>query len=173
MTIDAFDTLFDSTPQPAATSSDYAVLPTGPAEVEIVGASIGDVPWKTGEGNESGTCLKLRLSAGRGISFVFADLPRHQKPVFRALAAALGMQPDADGKVSIGPVEGLVGRRVRIEIAHYQSKAGQTKASVKRWLPAAAPAVEQPVAPKAAAAKPSAPSRSTKPQWEHADEVPF
>jgi hypothetical protein len=169
---DDIDDLFDDPkPQPARAAS-YAVVPEGPAEVEIVAAAIGDVPWKTSEANPSGTCLKLRLSAGRGMAFIFADLPRDKKPAFRALAAALGLEPGADGKVSIGPPKGLIGRRVRIEVGHYLARSGDTKACVRRWIPADA------VSPKAA--KPPKPasdtatrSRNAVPQFVEGDDIPF
>jgi len=169
---DDIDDLFDDPkPQPARATT-YAVVPEGPVEVEIVAASIGDVTWKTSEANPTGTCLKLRLSAGRGMSFIFADLPRDKKPAFRAVAAALGLELGPDGKVSIGPPEGLVGRRVRIEVGHYQTRAGDTKACVRRWIPADA------VSPKAA--KPEKPastsgqlSRNAVPQFVDGDEIPF
>lgn len=118
MTIDAFDELFDSVAPQAAPPTDYSVIPEGRAEVEIVAASIGDVAWKVTDANPQGTCLKLRLSAGRGYSFVFADLPRDRPPLFKALAAALGIAPGADGKVTLPQPHELVGRSVAVEIGH-------------------------------------------------------
>jgi hypothetical protein len=175
MTIDAFEELFNAqqaAPQPAAART-YAVAPQGIADVEIVAASIGDVAWKASDANPAGTCLKLRLSAGREHSFIFADLPRDKSFVFKALAAALGIAPGADGKVSIGPVEALVGRHVRIEVGHYQTKTGEQRACVRKWLPpvAAQPATK-PIP--ATATKPAATAaRTSKPQWECADDIPF
>jgi hypothetical protein len=171
---DEIDDLFDDhKPQSqTARATAYAVVPQGPVEVEIVAASIGDVVWMTSEANPTGTCLKLRLSAGRGMAFVFSDLPKDKKPAFRALAAALGLELGPDGKVSIGPPEGLVGRRVRIEVGHYQTRAGETKACVRRWIPADAVSPE--------AAKPKKPastggqlSRNAVPQFVEGDEIPF
>ncbi len=173
MTIDAFEELFNAqqaAPQPAAART-YAVAPQGIADVEIVAASIGDVAWKASDANPAGTCLKLRLSAGREHSFIFADLPRDKSFVFKALAAALGSVPGADGKVSIGPVESLVGQHVRIEVGHYQTKTGEQRACVRKWLP---PVANQPATKPitATAAKPAA-TRTSKPQWECADDIPF
>lgn len=174
MSIDAFEELFSAqqpVPQPAAAHA-YAVVPQGVAEVEIVAATIGDVAWKKSESNPTGQCLKLRLRAGREYAFMFADIPRDKSFLFKALAASLGNVAGADGKVSIGPVEGLVGRRVRVEVGHYQSKAGETKACVAKWLPPVqaqpTPPASEPVQPKPAKAV-----RPSKPQWECADEVPF
>ena len=174
MTIDAFEELFNAqqaTPQPSATHA-YAVVPQGIADVEIVAASIGDVAWKVTDANPTGACLKLRLSAGREHSFIFADLPRDKSFVFKALAAALGSVPGANGKVSIGPVEALVGQRVRIEVGHYQTKTGEQRACVRKWLPRVA-AQTTPPASEAVTTKPTKALRSSKPQWESADDIPF
>ncbi len=171
MTIDAFDAMFDDKPQPPQSSGNYAVLPAGPADVEIVAASVGDVPWKASPTNPTGACLKLRLSAGREFSFVFADLPRDMKPLFHALAAALGLKPDAAGKISLGPIDQLVGRQLRIEVAHYQSKTGDKKACVRRWLPEGKPETAAPTAD-TPARKPAALSRNAVPEWQ-SDDIPF
>jgi hypothetical protein len=134
--IDAFDA-FDDGPTVAPSPREYEVLTEGVHELEIVAASVGDVPWKGSTANLNGECLKLRLSAGRGVSYVFADLPRHRQFLFKALAMSLGLEPGPDGKVSLGTPEGLVGRRVRVEIGHYTTRKGETRANVRRWLPAA------------------------------------
>lgn len=138
--IDAFDSLFDSTPAtPTPTPArEYEVLAEGTYELEIVAASVGEVAWKASDENPQGQALRLRLSAGRGIAFVFVDIGREKKWVFKALAASLGLEPGPDGKVSIGPPEGLIGRRVRVEVGRYTTRAGETRANVKRWLPATA-----------------------------------
>lgn len=168
MTIDAFDQVFDK-PQPRT----YAVAPAGRAEVEIRAASIGTVPWKVTDANPTGECLKLRLSAGREYSFVFVDLPRDKKFLFRALAAAMGIQPDADGKVTLPDVAELVGRTASVEIEHFQTKRGETKATVKKWLPAEASSATAASTPRAAAARPrrTAAQRITAQMPD--DEIPF
>ncbi len=161
--VDAFDSGFDSPATSAPTPApEYAVLAEGAHVLEVVAASVGTVSWKTSEANPTGECLKLRLSAGRGYSFVFADLPRDRKFLFRALAASIGIQPGPDGKVSVGPAEGLIGKRVHVEIGHYKTRAGETRASVTRWLLAAVPTpatAESTPAP----AKPVAAVRSSRP----------
>lgn len=142
--IDCFELGFDDAPKPALQPArQYEVVPVGTHAVEIVAASIGDVAWKASTANPEGQCLKLRLGAGRDYGLVFVDIPRDRKWLFKALAASLGLEPGADGKVSIGPPDGLIGRHARVEIAHYTTRAGETRASVKRWLPAE----RQPVAP--------------------------
>lgn len=146
--IDSFDEAF-SKPQ----TRTYTLVPAGRAECEIKAASIGDVPWKVTDANPTGACLKLRLSAGREYSFVFVDLPRDKKFLFRALAAALGIQPGADGKVTLPEPHELVGRTVFVEIEHFTTKRGETKACVRKWLPAST-------------ATPSAPAPATA-AWEH------
>ncbi len=138
--IDAFDSLFDSPPptsQPAP-AREYQVLAEGTHELEIVAASVGEVAWKASDENPQGQCLRLRLTAGRDTAFVFADIGREKKWVFKALAASLGLEAGQDGKVSIGPPDQLVGRRVRVEVGRYTTRAGETRANVKRWLPAVA-----------------------------------
>jgi hypothetical protein len=154
--VDAFDCGFDSpaTPAPAA-APEYAVLAEGTHELEVVAATVGAVAWKTSEANPTGECLKLRLSAGRGYAFVFADLPRDRKFLFRALAASLGIQPGPDGKVSMCPPEQMIGKRVHVEIGRYTTRAGEARATVKRWLPAAVPTPSE--------AKPVAAGRSSRP----------
>jgi hypothetical protein len=138
--IDAFDSLFDSTPAtPTPTPArEYEVLAEGAHELEIVAASVGEVAWKASDENPKGECLRLRLSAGRGIAFVFVDIGREKKWVFKALAASLGLEPGPDGKASMCPPEQMIGRRVHVEIGHFKTRAGETRANVKRWLPATA-----------------------------------
>jgi hypothetical protein len=162
--IDAFDSLFDSPPptsQPAPTR-EYQVLAEGTHELEIVAASVGEVTWKVSDENPQGQCLRLRLSAGRDTAFVFADIGREKKWVFKALAASLGLEPGPDGKVSIGPPEQMIGRRVHVEIGHFKTRAGETRANIKRWLPAA---VSTPSAAQSTPsdAKPAGAVRSSRP----------
>lgn len=148
MPIDAFDDIFTTTQPPATPkpAGDYAVIQPGRAEVEIVAATVGDVTWKVTDANPTGACLKLRLSAGRGYSFIFADLPRDRTYLFKALAAALGIAPNADGKVKLPQPRDMVGRTVAVEIGHYHTKAGETKATVRKWLPASKAAAPTPAA---------------------------
>lgn len=183
MHIDAFDSLFEQS-QPQTPAPQYAVVPEGRAEVEIKAATVGNLAWKVSDANPDGTCLQLRLSAGRQSSFVFADLPRDRAPLFKALAAALGIASDADGKVTLPPPHELVGRTVTVEIGHYQTRRGETRACVRKWLPAstaappvAAPAWEhddrqeqrQPQKPQ----RPQTRSRSAPPDIGVDDDIPF
>jgi hypothetical protein len=145
--IDFFDSGFEQSQAPApAPRRAYEVLPEGEHELEIVAASVGTVEWKATDANPEGQCLRIRLSAGPDFAFVFVDLPRDRSVLFRALAAALGMQTGPDGKVSIGPPEALVGRTVRVATGRYTTRAGETRANVRRWIPApsaAPPAARQ------------------------------
>ena len=168
MHIDAFDELFDTAEPPATRAAEYAPIPEGRAEVEIIAASIGYVAWKASDANPRGTCLKLRLSAGRGYAFVFADLPRNRTALFRALATALGIAPDSARKVSLPKPEELVGRTVAVEIGHFKTRAGATKAGVKKWLPPAAP-------PRTTRAKPAStkPRGADRPVDLDPDDIPF
>jgi hypothetical protein len=171
MHIDAFDALFDQ-PQaspPETRATDYAVIPQGRAEVEIVAAEIGDVPWKVSDANPAGTCLKLRMSAGRGYAFVFADLPRDRTFLFKALAAALGIAPGPDGKTSLPQPQEMVGRTLAVEIGHYQTRQGETKATVRKWLPASNAATTL----KAATSRPRAAATHRAAEQLPDDGVPF
>jgi hypothetical protein len=186
MIIDAFDSMFDK-PQARPADATYAAAPEGRAEIEIKAASIGDVPWKVNEKNPTGACLKLRLAAGRQYAFVFVDLPKDKPFLFKALAAALGIQPDADGKVTLPQPAELVGRTALVEIGHYQTKRGETKATVRKWLPANVVATPAP-APATAAwerddrqeqrqpppqQRPANRSRNAVPQYGADDDIPF
>lgn len=167
MIVDAFDQNFEQ-----RSPRTYTIAPQGNREVEIVAADIGTVAWKTSEKNPSGECLKLRLSAGREYGFLFADLPRDRRYLFKALAAALGLEPDADGKVTLPEPHELVGRGVLVEIDHYQTRRGETKACVRKWLPAtAAQPTAKPQRPKATAPRrtPGAAITSRLPD----DDIPF
>lgn len=135
--IDRWDAGFDDRSSPARPpAAEYEVLAPGTHELEIVAASVGTVPWKTSDTNPGGECLRLRLSAGKRMAFVFVDLPRDRVWLFKAFAASAGLEPGADGKVRFGSAESLVGRRVRVETSRYTSRAGEARANVKRWLPA-------------------------------------
>ncbi len=173
MHVAAFETLFDEpAPQTPLPKPAYAVVPEGQAEVEIMAASVGDVPWKVSDTNPTGACLKLRLSAGRGFAFVFADVPRDKPQLIAAMAAALGLVRGADGKARFPSPEELVGRRINVEIGHYQARNGETKATVRRWLPAASTTTASTTA--AAPQPPMRPSR-TRPAAQSLpdDGVPF
>ncbi len=146
MHIDTFDSAFDQ-PQPQTTTATYTALPEGRAEVEIKAASIGNVSWKVTDKNPSGECLKLRLSGGRQYAFVFCDLPKDRPYLFKALAAALGIGADADGKTTLPQPHELVGRAAMVEIGHHINSRGETKATVRKWLPVDPPAAAAPQAP--------------------------
>ena len=174
--IDCFELGFDE-PVPTAAKPEqprtYAPLPIGQHEVEIIAASVGDVEWRANTNNPRGECLRLRLSGGRDYGFVFVDVPRDRQWLFKALAASLGLEPGPDGRISIGPAESLVGRLARVEIGHYRTKAGETRATVKRWLPAA-PARQTRSSTQAATARtPGAKAAAAFRASAAQDEVPF
>ena len=174
--IDCFEALFDE-PVPTVAQPErprtYAPLPIGQREVEIIAASVGDVEWRANTDNPRGECLRLRLSGGHEYGFVFADVPREKKWLFKALEASLVIETATDGRMGIGPAESLVGRLVRVEIGHYRTKAGETRATVKRWLPAA-PARQTRSSTQAAPARtPAAKAAAAFRVRAAADEVPF
>ena len=172
--IDFFDVGFDTPSTPPAAPREYAVLAEGTHDLEIVAASVGQVAWKASTENPQGECLRLRLSAGRDTAYVFVDVPRERKWLFKAIAASLGLQPGPDGKVSIGTPESLIGRHVRVEVGRYQTRSGETRANVKRWLPAtpaAAPAATRPA--KAPARTASAKAAQVFRETAAPDDIPF
>ncbi len=126
----------------------YQPAPVGEIEVEIVAASVAPVSWKETPENPTGECLRLRLSAGRQFSFVFADVPADWKSMLRAVRRAVGIEGD-----ELVP-EAFVGKRARVTIRHYEGKDGTTRAAVGRWLPMAVTQVIQPTPADAVVARP-------------------
>lgn len=122
------------------------IVPAGVRMMSILAAEEGPNEYKVSDENPQGLCLKLRLTdASGGYKFVFDDLPQHLGWRARQLADALGIQPDASGRLSIDPAT-LVGRDVNVEVAHYTSKAGKVSAVVKKYLPPTHKAKSAPVA---------------------------
>jgi|694.fasta_scaffold19357_11 hypothetical protein len=126
--MDAFDAAFD-TPQQPQPKRQYDVAPEGHAEVEIVAARVGNVPWKACDENPSGTCLQLRLSPGSAYSFVFADVPANLKWLHGIVARAVNIEA-----ADLVPDQ-LIGLRATVEIKHFTKRDGTIKASVGKWLP--------------------------------------
>jgi hypothetical protein len=129
MMIDRFDEAFDPPAQPAPTARQYVVAPVGECVAEIVGAEHRPVSWRVSPDNPHGNCLSLRLRVGPEYGFVFDDLPDDRPTLRRHLAQAVGINVEA-----CVPDE-LVGRAVRVQLAHVQTRAGGVKAVVKRWVP--------------------------------------
>lgn len=129
MNIDAFDADFDRPVSPPPATRGYAVVPAGEVTVEVVAADIADVPWKTSDDNPRGTCLRLRLSAGRSFAFIFVDVPHHLTWLRRAVAAALGL---TDDELEPGAA---IGGTARVVVKHFTARDGSPKAGVARWLP--------------------------------------
>jgi hypothetical protein len=141
------------------------IVPAGVRMMSILAAEEGPNEYKVCDENPQGMCLKLRLTdASGGFKFVFDDLPQHLGWRARQLADALGIQPDAGGRLTIDPAT-LVGRDVNVEVSHYTAKSGKISATVKKYLPAT---------PKAKAA--SGPRKSVAQKLTAAmpdDEIPF
>lgn len=175
--IDCFDVGFEaSAPSPPQEPRKYALLPLGEHVVEIAAASVGDVAWKVSDENPRGQCLRLRLSGGREFGFVFADLPRDREWLFKALAVALGLEPGEGGRISIGKPDSLVGRSARVEISHYTTRAGETRANVKKWLPVITAAIKPTSSTRAPAAPPRTPAAKAAAAWRataEPDDIPF
>jgi hypothetical protein len=125
--IDPFDAAFDDH-APAPTARVYATVPEGQAEVEIVAASMGNVPWKVCDANPTGECLRLRLSAGNQYGFMFDDVPTQLDWLFRVIGDAVGL--DAAEVTA----DRLVGLRATVEVKHFTRRDGTTKAGVSKWL---------------------------------------
>lgn len=127
--IDAFDAAF-SNPEPPPRRK-YDPAPPGVCRVEIIKADHKAVPWRATDANPSGNCIALRLRASADHGFVFVDLPDDKAWLRKVVAAAVGIAPD-----TLTP-EQLAGREARVEIAHITTRNGETRAVVKKWLPAA------------------------------------
>lgn len=127
--IDPFDAAFDEpAPAPTPTARVYDPVPEGQAEIEIVAASMGNVPWKVCDANPTGECLRLRLSAGNQYGFMFDDVPTQLDWLFRVIGDAVGL--DAAEVTA----DRLVGLRATVEVKHFTRRDGTTKASVCKWL---------------------------------------
>ena len=155
--------------------SQYQPAPAGEIEAEIVAASIGEVRWKTSDDNPRGECLRLRLSAGRAYSFVFADVPLDWRSMLQAVRRATGVSGE-----ELRPEE-YVGRRARVVLDHYRGKDGFLRATVTRWLQPQAgdePRVVSDRRPTQSNSKPARqddgkPSRNAVPQYGADDDIPF
>ena len=153
----------------------YQPAPVGEIEVEIVAASIGQVPWKASDDNPTGDCLRLRLSAGRVYSFVFADVPLDWRSMLKAVNRATGV---AGEQLRL---DDYVGRRARVVLDHYRGKDGTLRATVTRWLQPQAgdePRVVSDRRPTQSNIKPARqddgkPSRNAVPQYGADDDIPF
>jgi hypothetical protein len=158
----------------------YQPAPAGAIEVEIVAASIGEVPWKASDDNPKGECLRLRLRPAGNYAFVFTDIPLDWGRMLEAARAAVGASSDYT------PAE-FIGRRARVVLKHYTAKDGTTRATVARWLPQPVPASDGKPAtltdaiaawasepPSQAVSKAaSQPSRNAVPQYGADDDIPF
>lgn len=107
----------------------YEPVPQGVCEVEIIKAERKAVPWRATDANPTGECIALRLRASSTHAFLFADLPDDKPWVRQHVARAVGINADA-----CVPEE-LIGRRAQVQIEHTQTRAGQTRAVVRKWLP--------------------------------------
>ena len=159
-------TMTDELPQDvhALRPEEREIVPAGIHRATIKKAEERCVEWKKSDANPSGKCLSLRLAVGN-YQYVFNDIPSDKTWLARQLAEALGIVA-ADGTLRIVPSE-IEGEEIEVEIKHFTSRHGVTKADVKAYVPLAA--------------KPEAPKRQTLPQKAAAtfkatagtDEIPF
>jgi hypothetical protein len=129
----------------AANAIEREIVPAGTHLMEIKAAEEKTNEYKRCDENPEGHVLALRLATNTGnYRFVWDDLPQHLGWRAQQLAAACGLG-QGNGVVSIKP-DDLIGRVVNVEISHYTSKNGKVSAVVKKYLPAATPAANQPKA---------------------------
>ena len=119
------------------------LVPAGVHEMEVVFSEDGTNQYRKTDENPDGDCIKLRLSLGREYGLVFEDLMADM-PGWRAaqVAAAFGVNPE-DGLEA----DDLLGKTVKVQIGHFDRKAGGQGATVKKFFPAPvskAPAEKKP-----------------------------
>lgn len=121
----------------AAPAGDRDLVPPGVHAMEIKSASEGPNEYKRCDENPHGDCLKLVLATkDGGYAWVYHDIPQHLHWLGEQLAAAIGVGSSGD-TVSLLP-DDLAGRVLEVEISHYTAKTtGKTKATVKKYIPAA------------------------------------
>ena len=154
--IDRFDAAFDTPQQPhSKPSRAYDPVPAGTHDLEIVKADRTTVVWRATEKNPTGSCITLRLRASSSHGLVFVDLPDDRPWLAQHVARAVGIPSDPLA------VEQLVGLHARVEIDHVQTRSGDTRAVVRKWLPSTA-------TPQARAREPRA--AAPVPQWESDEE---
>lgn len=143
------------------------IVPVGTHRMVIRSADEGPNEYKRCDANPEGQCLKLRLATVEGnYRFVWDDIPAHLGWRARQLADALGMIP-VDGRLTLRPDE-CSDQIVTVEISHYTTKAGETRAQVKRYVPASKAEKPKPAAaPRTRAAAVTAASNLAD------DEIPF
>ena len=150
--------------------SNYQTAPAGEVEVEIVAASIADVAWKVSDDNPAGSCLRLRLSAGRDYSFVWTDTPLDWGRMLDAIRTATGVSGEQLR------AEEFIGKRARVSLKHFEARDGSTKAAVARWLPPAKgepkPGTKQATASGVKSGTPKV-SRNAPPSYGDDDDIAF
>ena len=141
--------------------------------------------WRVAPDNPSGDCLSIWLDceeAGER-KRVFVTVPCNQINRISVIARACGVAPPERGRADWDETT-LIGRECSVETSQYivqnGPKAGETRASVKRWIvpeaakPAAPAPAPQTVAPKPAAKVPAMKvNKAAKAAQGGADDIPF
>lgn len=135
--------------------------------------------WRVTDDNPSGDCLSVWLDCeeGGGKKRVFVTVPITQIGRISAIARACGVEPPQRGSDHWDEAT-LIGKSCTVETSQYVvqngPKAGETRASVRRWL---APEHVSPIEPvrKAPQAPPPAmkTARAAKPAKGGSDDIPF
>jgi hypothetical protein len=153
-----------------ATATAREPLTPGEYEATIANATI-QAGWRVSDDNPSGDCLSLWvdcLEAGER-KRVFVTVPVTNIRRVSVIARACGVEPPQRGQPDWDESQ-LVGKTARVETSTYTvaqgPKAGETRASVARWLmPAAAARPEADAAPRKRGPKPKLAGA--------ADDIPF
>jgi len=141
--------------------------------------------WRVSPDNPSGDCLSIWLDCEESgeRKRVFVTVPCNQINRISVIARACGVAPPERGRADWDETT-LIGRECEVETSQYivqnGAKAGETRASVKRWIvpeaakPAAPAAAPQTVAPKPPAKVPAMKvNKAAKAAGGGADDIPF
>jgi len=144
--------------------------------------------WRVSADNPSGDCLSIWLDCEENgeradVRRVFVTVPCNQINRISVIARACGVAPPERGRADWDETT-LIGRGCEVETSQYivqnGPKAGETRASVKRWIvpeaakPAAPAPAPQTVAPKPAAKVPAMKvNKAAKAAQGGADDIPF
>lgn len=159
----------DETNAPEAPPAVREPLSAGEHDGTIEQATIQN-GWRVSDDNPTGDCLSVWVDCVEdgAKKRVFVTVPITNLRRISVIARACGVEPPQRGQPDWDEAQ-LIGKTCRVETTQYivqqGPKAGETRASVSRWImPQAAPP----------AAKPAPKKRGAKPAWEGAsDEIPF
>ena len=136
--------------------------------------------WRVSPDNPSGDCLSIWLDCEENgeRKRVFVTVPITQIGRISVIARACGVAPPERGRADWDETT-LIGRECSVETSQYivqnGAKAGETRASVRRWIvpEAAKPAAPAPAPKPAAKVAPMTVNKAAKAAGGGADDIPF